>query len=73
MSLTSLMQSTSRARKFVNADACDHSIHPFRVDVPEDDLQYLRNKLGLTRWPDELTGVGWSYGVPLGYLKEFSE
>jgi epoxide hydrolase len=67
------MKSTSRARKFVNANGCGHSTHPFRVDVPEDDLQYLRDKLALTRWPDELPGVGWSYGVPLGYLKELSE
>ncbi|MBB6036776.1 epoxide hydrolase family protein [Phytomonospora endophytica] len=45
-------------------------ILPFRVQVPQKDLDDLNVRLDLTRWPDELPGVGWAYGVPLGYLRE---
>jgi epoxide hydrolase len=50
----------------------DTSIRPFLVDVPEADLDDLRDRLARTRWPDELPGVGWSRGVPLGYLKDLA-
>ena len=49
--------------------ADDKDIQPFRIDVPQADLDDLRDRLARTRWPDELPGVGWSYGVPLDYLK----
>lgn len=48
-------------------------IRPFRIDVPEGDLDELRERLRRTRWPDELPGVGWGYGIPLGYVKELAE
>jgi hypothetical protein len=48
-------------------------IRPFRVEVPQDDLEDLRERLARTRWPQELPGVDWSRGVPLGYLKELAE
>ncbi|MGH3147390.1 MAG: epoxide hydrolase N-terminal domain-containing protein, partial [Rubrobacter sp.] len=47
-------------------------IRPFRIDVPHGDLEDLHERLARTRWPDELPGVGWSRGVPLGYLKELA-
>jgi pimeloyl-ACP methyl ester carboxylesterase len=49
------------------------TIHPFTIDIPQADLDDLHERLARTRWPDELPGVGWSYGVPLGYLKELAE
>jgi hypothetical protein len=48
-------------------------VRPFRIEVPEADLDDLRERLARTRWPDELPDVGWSYGVPLGYVKEMAE
>ncbi len=45
-------------------------VRPFRSAVPRADLDDLRNRLAATRWPDELPGVGWAYGVPLEYLRE---
>src|SRR5258708_39974709 len=51
----------------------DAAIRPFRIDVPQPDLDDLRERLARTRWPDELPGVGWSYGVPLGYVRELAE
>ncbi|GHJ40011.1 microsomal epoxide hydrolase [Streptomyces sp. TS71-3] len=47
-------------------------IHPFCIDVPQSALDDLHERLDRTRWPDELPGVGWEYGVPLGYLKELA-
>ncbi|KAA9154832.1 epoxide hydrolase [Amycolatopsis acidicola] len=44
-------------------------ISPFRIDIPQAQLDDLHARLDLTRWPDELPGVGWSYGVPKGYLQ----
>jgi epoxide hydrolase len=50
----------------------DTTIRPFRIDIPQADLDDLRQRLHRTRWPDELPGVGWTRGVPLGYLKELA-
>ena len=48
-------------------------IQPFTINIPQTDLDNLRDRLARTRWPDELPSVGWSYGVALGYLKELAE
>jgi pimeloyl-ACP methyl ester carboxylesterase len=47
-------------------------IQPFRIAVPDADLDDLRDRLARTRWPDELPGGGWSQGVPLAYLRELA-
>ena len=49
--------------------ARDSKISPYRIDIPQGALDDLRDRLGRTRWPDELPGVGWDLGVPLDYLK----
>jgi epoxide hydrolase len=48
-------------------------ITPFRIDIPETDLDDLRDRLARTRWPDELPGAGWDYGIPLEYTRELAE
>jgi epoxide hydrolase len=48
-------------------------IRPFRIDVSDAELQDLRDRLARTRWPDELPGVGWSYGVARDFVKEMAE
>ncbi|MDQ1032285.1 pimeloyl-ACP methyl ester carboxylesterase [Streptomyces umbrinus] len=48
----------------------DDTIRPFVLDIPQSDLDDLHARLDLTRWPDELPGVDWEYGVPRDYLKE---
>ncbi|MGH2823183.1 MAG: epoxide hydrolase N-terminal domain-containing protein, partial [Thermoleophilaceae bacterium] len=48
-------------------------IRTFRIDIPQADLDDLKHRLGRTRWPQELPGVGWSRGVPLGQLREVAE
>ncbi|WP_344950365.1 epoxide hydrolase family protein [Actinomadura miaoliensis] len=51
----------------------DTEIRPFRIAVPQGDLDDLRDRLARTRWPDQLPGVGWSYGIPLERVKELAE
>jgi pimeloyl-ACP methyl ester carboxylesterase len=50
----------------------DAAIAPFRIDIPEADLDDLRDRLARTRWPDELPDVGWDLGVPLDYLRDLA-
>jgi pimeloyl-ACP methyl ester carboxylesterase len=40
------------------------------VEVPEAELDDLRERLERTRWPAEGPGEGWSRGVPVGYLRD---
>jgi epoxide hydrolase len=47
-------------------------IRPFRIGIPQTDVDDLRERLARTRWPDELPGVGWSRGVPLSYLQRLT-
>lgn len=48
-------------------------MRPFKVDIPQSDLDDLNRRIAATRWPDEMPGAGWSRGVPVGYLKELAE
>ena len=49
------------------------SIQPFKIAIPQTDLDDLHDRLARTRWPNQLPGVGWSRGVPLDYLKDLAE
>ena len=42
------------------------------MEVPEAELDDLRERLERTRWPAEGPGEGWSRGVPVGYLRELA-
>jgi Epoxide hydrolase N terminus len=44
-------------------------VRPFKVNIPQEILDDLRQRLSNTRWPDEMKGADWSYGTNLGYLK----
>lgn len=48
-------------------------IRPFRIDIPQADIDDLHDRLARTRWPAEVAGVGWERGVPQPYLKELAE
>jgi pimeloyl-ACP methyl ester carboxylesterase len=45
-------------------------IRPFKLDVPESELDDLRERLRRTRWPAAAPGDPWIYGTDLAYLKE---
>ncbi|MEV4171497.1 epoxide hydrolase family protein [Nonomuraea sp. NPDC049709] len=46
-------------------------IKPFHIDIPQSDLDDLRDRLRRTRWAAQLPG-GWSRGVPVAYLRELA-
>src|SRR5258707_5911011 len=47
-------------------------IQPFRIEIPQADVDYLHDRLASARWPGELPGVARTRGIPLGYLKELA-
>jgi microsomal epoxide hydrolase len=47
-------------------------IRPFRIDVPQSQLEDLARRLDTVRWPDEAPDAGWSQGMPLGYTQELT-
>lgn len=48
------------------------AIRPFRVDVPQAELDDLQDRLARTRWPDDYEGVGWDYGADLATMQELA-
>ena len=60
----------------------DTAVRPFRIEIPQADLDDLAERLARTRWANELppldpggpqTGPvppGWDYGVPLRYVQD---
>ena len=48
-------------------------ITPFRIDVPQADLDDLAARLANTRWPDQPVDAGWRLGAPVDYVRELAE
>ena len=44
-------------------------IRPYRIEVPQADIDDLRERLHRTRWGTDMPGQGWSRGVPVDYLR----
>jgi pimeloyl-ACP methyl ester carboxylesterase len=47
-------------------------IKPFRIAIPQADLDDLRDRLARTRWAAPVPGEPWTRGVPLDYLKDLA-
>ncbi|QIS11883.1 epoxide hydrolase family protein [Nocardia arthritidis] len=47
-------------------------IRPFRIEIPQAELDDLRERLARTRWIDDLPGTGWERGVPGAYLRDLA-
>ena len=45
-------------------------IEPFQIQIDDEALEDLRRRLAATRFPDQIEGTGWTYGIELSYLKE---
>ncbi|MFB8212253.1 epoxide hydrolase family protein [Streptomyces sp. NPDC056010] len=45
-------------------------MQPFRINIPEADLEDLQRRLAATRWPETSPGMDWERGVPLDYLRD---
>jgi hypothetical protein len=43
---------------------------PFEVQIPDADVDDLRDRLRRTRWPEAEAVDDWSQGVPLHYVQE---
>src|SRR6195256_1804538 len=48
-------------------------INPFRIAVPDADLNDLRARLVHTRWPEAECVDDWSQGIPLSYTRELAD
>lgn len=42
----------------------------FSITFSQNEMDDLRDRLGRMRWPDEVSGSGWNYGVDLRFLQE---
>ena len=48
-------------------------VEPYRIEIPESQLDDLRARLANARLPAEPEGTGWSDGVPVAYLRDLVE
>ena len=53
-----------------DAQTAADTITPFHLDVPDAELDDLRDRLRRTRWPDAETVDDWSQGIPLAYTRQ---
>jgi epoxide hydrolase len=59
-----------------NVDDDNTEIRPFRIAVPQGEVDELRRRLADVRWPDPVPGSGddgWARGVPLDHLRRLAE
>jgi microsomal epoxide hydrolase len=45
-------------------------IHPFTINIPDEVLTDLKQRLAATRWTNEIDNDDWQRGTNLAYLKE---
>jgi pimeloyl-ACP methyl ester carboxylesterase len=48
-------------------------IEPFSIPFSQPAVDDLRDRLRRTRWPDEISGANWEYGVDLSFLQQICE
>ncbi|KAJ3368998.1 hypothetical protein GGF31_005959 [Allomyces arbusculus] len=47
--------------------------HPFTFTLTDDMIDDLRDRVRRTRWPDEMAGSEWTYGVPKSELMALAD
>jgi len=55
-----------------SVNATEARLRPYRIHVPQADIDDLRDRLARTRWAPDLPGTGWERGVPAAYLRELA-
>src|SRR5438270_11942461 len=45
----------------------------FEISVDDAVLDDLRRRLAATRFPDQIDGTGWEYGIPTSYVRDLVE
>ena len=48
-------------------------VKEFSIDIPQQDIDDLHNRLRNTRFPEKETPDDWSQGIPLAYMKEIRD
>ena len=48
-------------------------ITPFTINIPEEQITDLRNRINNTRWAEEECVNDWSQGIPLTYVREVAD
>ena len=51
----------------------DNASRPFHIDVPEEELADLRQRVAATRWPDRETVTDPSQGVQLATMQKLAD
>jgi len=54
----------------LRAATASDTVRPFRIEVPQADLDDLRRRVNATRWPDRETVIDQSQGVQLAKLQD---
>ncbi|MEU3600019.1 epoxide hydrolase [Streptomyces sp. NPDC006798] len=68
-----MSKDSGTAAEAVVAAAGDEAVRPFRIDVPQADLDDLRGRLARTRWAARLPGeADGARGVPVDLLQELA-
>jgi epoxide hydrolase len=49
------------------------NIKPFKIAIPQTELNDLHERIKATRWPHEINDSGWERGVPLAYARKLAE
>jgi len=49
------------------------NIKPFKIAIPQTELNDLQDRIQATRWPHEIKDSGWERGVPPGYARKLAE
>jgi len=49
------------------------SIESFSLPYSEAAVEDLRLRLARTRWPDEIPGSGWTYGIDLNFMQRLCD
>jgi pimeloyl-ACP methyl ester carboxylesterase len=47
-------------------------VTPFEVNIPDSELDDLKQRLARTRWPEKEPCDGWEQGMPLAYTRELA-
>jgi pimeloyl-ACP methyl ester carboxylesterase len=63
---------TPTSPQSASVNATEAGLRPYRINVPQADIDDLRDRLARTRWAPGLPRTGWERGVPAGYLRELA-
>ncbi|WP_433622330.1 epoxide hydrolase family protein [Nocardia sp. CA-120079] len=51
----------------------EQDIRPFRIEIPQAQIDDLHARLANTLWPDEIPGGGWDKGASISYMKGLAD